>query len=64
LVANDADAAIVTDADAINSSATGAVAPGETGNVTFTAPAAGTYQFVCTIAGHAAAGMVGTFNVE
>ncbi len=26
--------------------------PGESGSVTFTAPAAGTYQFVCTFPGH------------
>jgi plastocyanin len=64
VVSSDADATIVTDSEAVNSSATGTVAAGETGNVTFTAPAAGTYQFVCTIAGHAAAGMVGTFTVN
>ena len=28
------------------------LAPGETGTVRFTAPAAGTYQFVCTFPGH------------
>ena len=64
LVASDAELATVTDSEAINNSATGTVAAGETGNVTFTAPAAGTYQFVYTIAGHAAAGMVGTFTVN
>ena len=64
LVGGDVDAATVTDADAINNSATGVVAAGETGTVTFTAPDAGTYRFVCTIAGHAAAGMAGTFTVN
>ncbi|NIP28213.1 MAG: multicopper oxidase domain-containing protein [Phycisphaerae bacterium] len=64
LVAGDADAATVTDADAINNATTGTVAGGETGTVTFTAPDAGTYQFVCTIPGHAAAGMVGTLTVN
>ncbi len=28
------------------------IAPGQTGQATFTAPAAGTYQFVCTFPGH------------
>lgn len=64
LIGSDADAATATDSDAINNATTGPVAAGETGTVTFTAPAAGTYQFVCTIAGHAAAGMVGTFTVN
>ena len=36
--------------------------PGESGQVTFTAPAAGTYQFVCTFPGHNAT-MHGTFEV-
>lgn len=64
LVGGDADVATVTDADAINSATTGTVAPGETGSVTFTAPTAGAYQFVCTVPGHAVAGMVGTLTVE
>lgn len=64
VVGTDVELATVADSDAINGSATGTVAAGETGTVTFTAPAAGTYQFVCTIAGHAAAGMIGTFTVN
>ena len=64
VVAAGVDLNTVTDSEAINSSATGAVAAGQTGAITFTAPAAGTYQFVCTVAGHAAAGMVGTFTVN
>ncbi|MBT97833.1 MAG: hypothetical protein CL902_04300 [Dehalococcoidia bacterium] len=31
---------------------TAVLGPGESGSVTFTAPAAGTYQFVCTFPGH------------
>lgn len=42
---------------------TGVLPAGESKTITFTAPAAGTYQFVCTVAGHAPAGMVGTFTV-
>lgn len=64
LVGSDVDVATVTDAQAINSATTGTVPGGETGSVTFTAPAAGSYQFVCTVPGHAAAGMVGTLTVN
>lgn len=41
----------------------GVIAAGQSKTFTFTAPAAGTYQIVCTVAGHAPAGMVGTFTV-
>lgn len=64
LVGEGTDVATATDADAINSATTGTVAAGETGTVTFTAPDAGTYQFICTVPGHAAAGMVGTLTVN
>jgi nitrite reductase (NO-forming) len=64
LVANDADVATVTDANAINSASTGSVAGGASDTVTFTAPSAGTYKYVCTIPGHAAGGMVGTLTVN
>jgi azurin len=39
-------------------------AVGETVEVSFKAPAAGTYPFVCTFPGHAAGGMKGTLNVK
>jgi azurin len=38
--------------------------PGETDTVTFTAPAAGTYDYVCTFPGHALAGMRGVLTVK
>ncbi|MBI2855358.1 MAG: cytochrome C oxidase subunit IV family protein [Chloroflexi bacterium] len=38
------------------------IGPGESGEVQFTAPAAGTYQFVCTFPGHSAT-MFGTFEI-
>jgi len=38
--------------------------PGESEAVSFTAPAAGTYDYVCTFPGHALAGMRGTLNVK
>jgi azurin len=37
---------------------------GETVEVTFTAPAAGTYTFLCSFPGHFAAGMTGTLVVK
>ncbi len=37
--------------------------PAMTGEARFNAPAAGTYQFVCTFPGHTAAGMFGDFVV-
>ena len=44
---------------------TGFVGPGETAEVTFTVPKApGTYPYVCTFAGHYAAGMWGQLVVK
>lgn len=42
---------------------TESVQPGETATVTINAPA-GTYDFYCSVPGHAPAGMVGTLSVE
>jgi len=61
LVNEDADVATVTEEEAINNAATGIVPPGEFRFVIFTVPESGNYKFVCTIPGHAAAGMVGPF---
>jgi plastocyanin len=38
--------------------------PGATDSATFTAPAAGTYQYECDIAGHKEAGMIGQLIVK
>jgi nitrite reductase (NO-forming) len=38
--------------------------PGESGSVTFTAGAPGTYYYICTVPGHALQGMQGLFIVE
>lgn len=38
--------------------------PGQSVTATFTAPAAGTYQFECDIPGHSAAGMTGQLIVK
>lgn len=39
------------------------VAPGQTGEIVWTFNRAGRFEFACLIAGHYAAGMVGTINV-
>ena len=58
------DVATASDADALFGANAGYVQGGETGEVTFFAPGPGDYLFVCTVAGHAAGGMVGEFTVE
>ena len=63
---------IVSDVDDPNSvvfnSAIGSmnnpIKPGETKEVTFTAGAPGSYHYICTVPGHAALGMQGSFIVE
>jgi plastocyanin len=64
LVRNSTEAVEATDEDAVQGITTGPVESGETNSITFVAPAAGTYQIVCTIAGHAVGGMVGELIVE
>jgi plastocyanin len=44
--------------------ATKTLGPNSNEAVTFTAPAAGTYTFLCTVPGHYAAGMKGTLTVQ
>ena len=63
---------VVSDPDDHNSvvwnaaikSANNPMKPGETGEVTFTAGAPGTYYYICTVPGHPAQGMKGSFIVE
>lgn len=38
--------------------------PGESDTITFTAPAAGTYDYLCTFPGHVMAGMRGVMTVK
>ncbi len=64
LVAEGTDVNALTAANAVVPEAhSGVIAGGAANTFTFTAPAAGTYQIVCTVAGHAPAGMVGTLTV-
>jgi len=44
--------------------ATNPLKPGESGDVTFTAGAPGTYYYICTVSGHSFQGLQGTFIVE
>jgi plastocyanin len=62
LVGQNADPLTVTEADALGGVNAGTVGAGGEKSFTFTAPTAGTYQYVCTVAGHAAGGMVGTLT--
>jgi len=43
---------------------TKSVGPGESDTITFTAPAAGTYDYICTFPGHVMAGMRGVLTVK
>jgi len=44
--------------------ATKMLGPGESDTITFTAPAAGTYDYICSFPGHALAGMRGTLTAK
>ena len=64
LVAEGTDVNTLTAENALMPEAHSGVLPaGQSNTFSFTAPAAGTYQIVCTVAGHAPAGMVGTLTV-
>lgn len=64
LVTEGTDVNALTAANAVVPEAHSGVIPGGQSNTfTFTAPAAGTYQIVCTVPGHTPAGMVGTLTV-
>lgn len=63
LVHEAVELATVTPADAINQAASEILAGGKSTTLTFTAPAPGSYQFICTVPGHAIAGMVGKLTV-
>lgn len=63
IAASDVDPFAVTEADALRGINTGIVQAGEETSMTFVAPAAGTYTFVCVVPGHAAGGMVGSLTV-
>ena len=44
--------------------ATKLLGPGESDTISFAAPPAGTYDYICTFPGHAQAGMRGVLNVK
>ena len=50
--------------DSAISSASSPLKPGESGEITFSAGAPGTYYYICTVPGHALQGMQGSFIVE
>ncbi len=63
LVDDNVDVLTVTEADALAGANAGMVTGGSEKSFTFFAPTPGAYKYVCTVAGHAAGGMVGTFTV-
>lgn len=58
------EVATASDADALYGANVGYVQSQQSGEITFIAPGPGDYLFICTVAGHAAGGMVGDFVVE
>jgi uncharacterized cupredoxin-like copper-binding protein len=64
LIPNSVDPVQATEADSLPGANSGIVGAGGSQTFTFTAPAAGTYQFVCTVPGHAVGGMVGALTVN
>lgn len=64
LVSPGVDPTEASTADALAGATTGEIDGGQSKSVTFTAPPAGSYTIICTIAGHAEAGMKGTLTVE
>lgn len=50
--------------DGVEGAATDVIDPGQTAEITFTAPAPGEYRVSCTVPGHADRGMVGTLVVK
>ncbi len=63
LTSGNSDPLTVSDADALGGVKSGNLAGGDTVTFTFIAPEPGNYQYVCTIPGHAAGGMVGTMVI-
>ncbi|TBR09504.1 MAG: hypothetical protein EPO62_04995 [Candidatus Nitrosotenuis sp.] len=63
-VASDADDPTTVLFNSAIKSANNPLKPGESGKVTFTAGAPGSYHYICTVPGHAALGMSGNFIVE
>lgn len=50
--------------EGVEGAATDAVGPGESGSITFTAPAPGEYTYFCSVGDHRDRGMVGTLTVS
>lgn len=64
LVAPGTDVLTATEADAIAGADAGILQGGESVTFSFAAPPPGVYDYVCTVEGHAAAGMVGKLTVR
>ena len=63
LTSSQTEVAMVRESDARGDALSGVIAGGTSNTFSFTAPPAGEYRVVCTVPGHAAAGMVADFIV-
>jgi len=63
LASNSIELTEVSEEDAVGEALSGLVPGGKSKTFTFTAPPAGTYKVLCTVPGHAAAGMMAEFKV-
>ena len=63
LVAGNKDPYTVTEDDALFEIKSETAAPGQVTSFQFVAPEPGSYQYVCSIPGHAAGGMFGTIEI-
>lgn len=64
LTSSETDIGMVRESDAVGNAISGVIAGGTRNTFSFTAPPAGDYKVVCTVPGHAAAGMVADFVVD
>ena len=64
LVSDRIDPLVATEADALPGTNSGTIVGGEGTTLNFVAPGPGDYTFVCTVEGHAEAGMLGDFIVK
>ncbi len=63
LISNSVDPVDADESDALAGASTGVLSGGTSKTITFSAPPAGTYTFVCTVPGHAAGGKIGILTV-
>ena len=63
ILGTDTEPTVATEADALAGTDAGILQPGDEKTLEFTLPA-GEYTYICTVPGHAVAGMLGTLTVR